>query len=130
MVDFAKSSVLENTAGPLPAGMIPEEPTTGLHTRRYPRRKARIAVLLKLTDERGAPLGVGSGVITDLTPVGAWISELRIEGGLIPIGEFRVAFRVTSGEMAGVEAVCRPVRARFGERAGMGVAFQHLRVSV
>ncbi len=129
MVDFARSSVIEND-GPLPAGIVPEEPTTGLHTRRYPRRNARVSVLLKLTDEHGNPLGVGSGVITDLTPVGAWISELRIEGGMMPVGEFRVAFRVTHGEMAGVEAVCRPVRARFGERAGLGVAFQHLRVSV
>ena len=60
--------------------------------------------------------------------MGAWIADLHIEGGMMPVGDFRVAFRVTTGEMAGVEAVCRPVRARFGDRPGLGVVFQHFRV--
>ena len=65
-----------------------------------------------------------------MTPVGAWLTQLDLAGAGMPLGDFRVAFRVTSGEHAGMQAVCRPVRVRFGKQVGLGVVFQHLRVAV
>jgi len=107
-----------------------DEATIGTHARRYERRAVRAPVAVRLTDPSGKTLARGTAQLANLTPVGAWLTELDLKGAGLPLDEFRLALRVTAGEHAGLEAVCRPVHARFGSGCGLAVAFLHVRIAV
>jgi hypothetical protein len=109
---------------------VADEVTTGTHARRYHRRTVQAPVALRLTDPAGKTLARGTAQLANLTPVGAWLVDLDLGGAGLPLADFRVALRVTAGAHAGLDAVCRPVHARFGRQRGLAVAFIHVRVSV
>lgn len=119
---------------PEPAGrrtrvVPPDEPPGMVHRRRYARRDAQVPVVLRLLGADGDPIAEGTGILTDLTPVGAFCTDLRLAPAGLPLGPFRVSVRA-SGEGPALEALCRPVRATFGARPGLGLAFEQLRVEV
>lgn len=100
-----------------------------VHARSYGRDLRRLPVTVALVDRDGNRLADGRAELVNLTPVGAWLARLDLGAGSLPVGDFRVVLRVTDGPHAGVEAVARPVRARWGKQSGLGIAFQHLRVT-
>lgn len=106
------------------------EASIGTHARRYERRPVGAPVALRLTDTAGKTLARGTAELANLTPVGAWLTGVDLKGAGLPLHEFRLALRVTAGEHAGLDAVCRPVHARFGRGGGLAVAFIHVRATV
>ena len=116
------------TTPPEMAGGLPDAHVRN-HARSYGREMRRLPVTVSLVDREGTPLAGGRAELVNLTPVGAWLARLDLGAGSLPVGDFRVVLRVTTGPHAGFEAVARPVRARWGKHAGLGIAFQHLRVT-
>lgn len=107
-----------------------DEVTAGAHARRYHRHSVSAPVAVRLTDGAGKTIARGTARLGNLTPVGAWLTDLDLKGAGLPLADFRVALRVTVGEHAGLDAVCRPVHARFGRERGLAVAFLHVRIAV
>ena len=100
------------------------------HIRKFERQEVDYPVSVKLIGLGGDLFDAGDATIRDMTPEGAFIGNLRLSGGVVPIDPFQLHFRVESGDLKGIEGSCRPVRITSGTTGGFGVRFQQVYVKI
>ena len=105
------------------------QPTSFQHKRRWPRISADWPVALKvlLRGQSGrADADTGIGTIRDVSQGGAFLSDIRLKRGALPVTPFALELKVKDGKGAGLSAKCRPVRIETNGGLGMGIEFIHL----
>jgi hypothetical protein len=102
----------------------------GAHSRRFERQAVDYPVEVRLVDREGQEVDRGQAVIRDMTPAGAFIGDLDLATGVIPVTAFNLHFRVVEGDLEGVEGTCRPVRITSGADGGIGVTFRKVYVRI
>ena len=105
------------------------QPTSFQHKRRWPRMPADwpVAVKVLLKGQSGrADADTGVGTIRDVSQGGAFLSDIRLKRGALPVTPFALEVKVKDGKGAGLTAECRPVRIETNGGLGMGIEFIHL----
>ena len=86
---------------------------------------ARIAIIL----EDGTRSVEGTAKVSNVSPSGALLTELKLEGAGFPTGSFTLELKMVSGGYEGIQFQCKPVRF-VPEQQGMGVKLEEIFVSL
>jgi len=102
----------------------------GAYSRKFERQRVDYPVAIRVLRPDGVELDRGHAVIRNMTPEGAFLGDLALETGLVPVGPFSLHFQVVEGDLEGVEGSCRPVRIAAGNQGGIGVTFKKVYVRI
>jgi len=117
----------ERVADVLGLGALPKGRPPIADRRRWPRFRADwpAAFRVRRRGRAAAPQG-GTAVVRDVSQGGAYLEDIRMHRGGLPLAPFTLHIRVTGGEGKGLKATCRPIRIHTNEGLGLGVAFLNL----
>ena len=86
---------------------------------------ARIAIIL----DDGTRMAEGTAKVSNVSPSGALLANVDLEGQGLPTSGFTLELKMVSGGYEGIQFQCKPVRL-VPEKKGMGVQFEEIFVSL
>jgi hypothetical protein len=86
---------------------------------------AKIAIIL----DGGERVAEGTAKVSNVSPSGALLTDVALEGTGVPTAAFTLELKMTSGGYEGIQFQCKPVRL-VPEKKGMGVKFEEIFVSL
>jgi hypothetical protein len=99
-----------------------------IHRRKSGREKLELnAEVIIRKDLDNEVFDSGTAVIRDLSPHGAAVSDLDLEGGSIPVCPFHCEFNLTESGLKGIQLKAKPVRLGTTDRFVLGMQFIDLK---
>ncbi len=98
------------------------------YIREFLRKNVEIPVELSVMTEKKV-FNHGTGIIKNISPSGAYISNLELEKDVFPAKPFEILIAVKGDQFNGIEGRCKPVRISTDNGFSLGVEFAELKVA-
>ena len=106
---------------------MPPQPEAYEHRRRWPRMNLHLPAKIKVYRVRAPQVRQeGEALLENISGGGAFLSNIRVEKGVIPCEPFRFVLEVDAGPLKNWRAHCRVVRLECNGSMAAGVEFMRL----
>ena len=99
------------------------------HYRECKRKDVDIDAKIAIIMSDGSRAAEGTAKVSNVSPSGALLTSVDLEGQGLPTGGFTLELKMVSGGYEGIQFQCKPVRF-VPEMNGMGVQFEEIFVSL
>jgi len=99
------------------------------HYRECKRKDVDIDAKIAIIMGDGSRAAEGTAKVSNVSPSGALLTAVDLEGQGLPTGGFTLELRMVSGGYEGIQFQCKPIRL-VPEMNGMGVQFEEIFVSL